>query len=65
MILDLNCPPIRETVHVAGCPIKFSETPGVLRGPGPRQGEHTQEVLLSAGLTVQETERLRSKGIIS
>ena len=43
---------VAETVHpvtgpfrTLGVPVKFSETPGSVRRPAPRLGEHTQEVV--------------------
>jgi crotonobetainyl-CoA:carnitine CoA-transferase CaiB-like acyl-CoA transferase len=43
---------VAETQHAVtgpfrtlGVPVKFSETPGAVRRPAPRLGEHTQEVL--------------------
>ena len=40
--------PAAGTVKTLGIPVKLSETPGELRRPAPRLGEHTAEVLGSA-----------------
>ncbi|HEU0062216.1 MAG TPA: CoA transferase [Hyphomicrobiaceae bacterium] len=40
--------PSAGTVKTLGIPVKLSETPGALRRPAPRLGEHTVEVLASA-----------------
>jgi crotonobetainyl-CoA:carnitine CoA-transferase CaiB-like acyl-CoA transferase len=37
--------PAAGTVKTLGIPVKLSETPGTLRRPAPRLGEHTAEVL--------------------
>ena len=37
--------PAAGTTRVVGVPIKLSETPGGIRRPAPRHGEHTEEVL--------------------
>ncbi len=44
---------------------KMSETPGAVRWPGPRLGEHTEQVLGALGLTEDALTDLRDKGIIS
>jgi len=33
-----------------GIPVKLSDTPGAIRRPAPRLGEHTAEVLREAGI---------------
>jgi crotonobetainyl-CoA:carnitine CoA-transferase CaiB-like acyl-CoA transferase len=40
--------PAAGTVKTLGIPVKLSETPGALRRPAPRLGEHTAEVLGSS-----------------
>jgi crotonobetainyl-CoA:carnitine CoA-transferase CaiB-like acyl-CoA transferase len=37
--------PVTGRFRTLGVPVKFSETPGAVRRPAPRLGEHTQEVL--------------------
>lgn len=64
MIATIECPPIGEKMQIAGVPIKFSETPGSVRTRGPRQGEHTDEVLDSLGITTEEVGRLRWAGVV-
>ncbi len=43
---------------------RLSATPGRLRRPAPRLGEHTAEILGSLGLGAAEIEALASEGII-
>jgi formyl-CoA transferase len=43
---------------------KMSETPGAVRWPGPGLGEHTAEVLSEVGLSTQQVEDLRAKGVV-
>jgi crotonobetainyl-CoA:carnitine CoA-transferase CaiB-like acyl-CoA transferase len=44
---------------------KLSETPGGTRWIGPKLGEHTDEVLRSAGYADADIAALRGKGIVS
>ena len=43
---------------------RLSETPGEVRHPGGRQGEHTESVLGELGVTSDELARLRSEGVV-
>ena len=42
--------PTSGTVQTIGLPVKFTATPGGVRGPAPRLGEHTAEVLAEYGI---------------
>ncbi|BBK41499.1 CoA transferase [Allostella vacuolata] len=44
--------PITGPFRTLGVPVKLSETPGSVRRPAPRLGEHTAEVLAAVGLAV-------------
>lgn len=48
MVVTLDGP--GGTVRTAGVPLRFSATPGSVRRPPPRCGEHTDEVLEELGL---------------
>lgn len=65
MIVPIDVPPIGRPMHVAGVPIKFSETPGGVHMRGPKQGEHTNEILIALGINVDEIEDLRAAGTIA
>lgn len=44
---------------------KLTETPGAVRWPGPKLGEHTDAVLMArAGLSAEAVEGLRGRGIV-
>jgi crotonobetainyl-CoA:carnitine CoA-transferase CaiB-like acyl-CoA transferase len=48
MVVELNHPRAGRT-RALGLPIKFSATPGGIRRPAPRMGEHTREILVELG----------------
>ncbi|HKR90273.1 MAG TPA: CoA transferase [Phenylobacterium sp.] len=64
MLAPIQVPGIPEELYIAGVPIKMSETPGGVHARGPRQGEHTDEVLAAAGFTEGQIAALRRKGAI-
>ena len=43
---------------------RLSATPGVLRMPAPKLGQHTAEILSRVGVGAAELETLRSQGIV-
>jgi crotonobetainyl-CoA:carnitine CoA-transferase CaiB-like acyl-CoA transferase len=49
-------------VKTLGAPVKFSATPASLRRGAPLLGEHTREILLEYGYTVEEIDRLIAGG---
>ena len=50
--------------RTVGTPIRFSDTPARVGGPAPELGQHTEEILLEAGLTWDEITTLRDAGAI-
>src|SRR5262245_19794015 len=48
MSVELNDPELGKTVQM-GIPIRLYQTPGVIRGPAPRLGQHTEEVKAENG----------------
>ncbi len=53
-----------EALKVPGLVPKLSATPGAIRTPAPKLGEHTGEVLKSFGYSDSEVKDLREKKII-
>ena len=49
---------------MVGLPVIFSKTPGRIKGLAPEFGEHTEEVLLEAGLGWGDIAELRAAGAI-
>jgi crotonobetainyl-CoA:carnitine CoA-transferase CaiB-like acyl-CoA transferase len=43
---------------------RLSATPGVLRSPAPKLGQHTAEILGRVGVSAADLENLRSQGIV-
>lgn len=56
--------PKAGVLRMAGLPIKFSETPGRIVSPPPLLGGQTEAVLAEIGLTREQIEKLREKGIV-
>lgn len=52
------------SVRMPGIVPKLSETPGEVRWPGPRLGEHTEEILTDAGFSAAEIATLRKQGAV-
>ena len=51
-------------MSMAGLPIKFSESPGAMRLPPPRLGQHTAEVLGELGYSQTQIQSLVDQGAI-
>ena len=63
MVVEIDHP-TAGAIHNVGIPVKFSETPGTVRRPPPRLGEHTHEVLVEFGYTSDEIAALEQRGIV-
>jgi formyl-CoA transferase len=50
--------PDAGTIRTVGIPVKLDGTPGAVRRPPPRLGEHTREVLTELGFTAAEIDAL-------
>ena len=53
--------PIAGAVQAIGLPVKFSDTPGAVRGPAPMLGQHTAEVLAEFGCPATQKEQAANK----
>jgi formyl-CoA transferase len=53
-----------EPLKVPGIVPKLSATPGAIRSPAPKLGEHTDEVLKEIGYSAAEIEELRKKQVL-
>jgi crotonobetainyl-CoA:carnitine CoA-transferase CaiB-like acyl-CoA transferase len=59
MLSEIQLPGDNPAMKVVGTPIKFARTPaGVYRRP-PLLGEHTEEVLAEAGISIPSKEKQR------
>jgi len=56
--------PAHGTLPIVGPAVNLSATPGTIRSPAPEFGQHTEELLLEAGLSWDEIARLRDHGVI-
>ena len=59
-----NYPGLHRPAPVAGLPINLTRTPGGIRTPPPRVGEHTDDILRSIGYSDEQIAGLRSHGVI-
>ncbi len=66
MLVALEQPGVERPVRQLGLPVKLARTPGEhARLPGPALGEHTEEVLLEAGLTSERVAELLASGAVA
>ncbi len=63
MLVEIEHPSAGR-ITVTGVPVKCSATPGSIRRPPPRLGEHTDAVLTDLGLAPVEISRLKSLGVV-
>jgi formyl-CoA transferase len=53
-----------EPLRVPGIIPKLSATPGAIRAPAPKLGEHTEEVLSGLGFSAAQVSSFRAKKVI-
>ncbi len=53
-----------EPLKVPGIVPKLSQTPGAIRTPAPKLGEHTDEILRGLGFSSEEISALRKKKVV-
>lgn len=64
-LISVDDPETGRPIRMASPAGRFSEFAGTVRTPGPRLGEHTDEVLGTiAGLSGEEIAALRAKGVL-
>ena len=56
--------PAAGRIRQTGLPVRLSETPGSIRTPPPRLGEHTDAILRELGHEAQAVETLRRDGVV-
>ncbi len=57
--------PTYGRIEVVGHPISLSETPTVIRRPGPEFSQHTEEILLEYDYTWDDITKFKQQGIIA
>ncbi|MEX2519231.1 MAG: CoA transferase [Paracoccaceae bacterium] len=63
MVVEVEHPTAGK-IETLGLPVKFSDTPGGVRGPAPRLGEHAREVLREYGYQEAEIAALIASGAV-
>jgi crotonobetainyl-CoA:carnitine CoA-transferase CaiB-like acyl-CoA transferase len=62
MVLTVDQP--TGTMRILGFPVKLSATPGALRRPAPKLGEHNEEILARIGFSGKQAGEFKRKGAI-
>jgi alpha-methylacyl-CoA racemase len=66
MVVELSQPGAERPVRQLGIPVKLSRTPGEhARMPGPKLGEHSEEVLEAAGYSREQICELLESGAVA
>jgi crotonobetainyl-CoA:carnitine CoA-transferase CaiB-like acyl-CoA transferase len=57
MLVEVEQPGDNAPLTITGCPIKFTETPSGIYSRAPMLGEHTEQILAEAGITLVPKEK--------
>ena len=63
MVATVEDPELGRTTQI-GVPLHLLGTPGAIRGPQPRAGEHNEAILAELGYTPTEVGRLTATGVV-
>ncbi len=63
MVSEVSHPTLGK-IRQIGIPIKLSRTPGKIKSPPPRYGEHTEEILKELEYSLEHIRELRRKKVI-
>ena len=61
---ELEHEDLEQSFRYPGAPYRFEKSPWALRRRAPHLGEHNDEVLAALGLSEEEREALRTRGVI-
>jgi crotonobetainyl-CoA:carnitine CoA-transferase CaiB-like acyl-CoA transferase len=64
LLQPLDYPGLPAPAPVVGTPVELSATPGAIRRPAPRLGEHTNEILRGLGYSPTEIASLHASGAV-
>jgi crotonobetainyl-CoA:carnitine CoA-transferase CaiB-like acyl-CoA transferase len=64
LLQPLDYPGLPAPAPVVGTPVELSATPGTIRRPAPRLGEHTNEILRGLGYSPTEIASLHASGAV-
>jgi crotonobetainyl-CoA:carnitine CoA-transferase CaiB-like acyl-CoA transferase len=64
MVATVDDPDVGPTTQI-GVPMHLLGTPGAIRGPQPRPGEHNEEILHELGYGPDDVARLRAAGVVT
>ncbi len=64
MLVEIDQPKVGRVKQVGVAP-KLSDTPGEIRSPAPRRGQHTDEVLHGLGYSPKQIQELRQAAVVA